>query len=65
MRFKDEKIGDAIRFFESRGMPILHSGKVDQDCWYYPDTLKDLKINIEIGNSGDISFPARYYPPAK
>ena len=62
MRFKDEEMQDAVQFFEDQGMPVIHSGKVDQDCWYYPDTIKDLKINIEIGNSGAIRFPARYYP---
>ena len=62
MRFKDEEIPDAIRFFESKGMPILHSGRVDKDFWCYPDTRRDLRINIEIGNSGQIDLPARYYP---
>ena len=61
-RFKDEEIGEAISFFENQGMPILHSGKVDKDCWYYPDTHESLRINIEIGNSGEIDLPARYFP---
>ena len=62
MRFGDEELDEAVKFFEAQGMPIIHSGKVDKDSWYYADTLKDLKINIEIGNSGAIDFPARYYP---
>lgn len=64
MRFPDEKMGEAISYFEDRGMKILHSGRVDKDVWYYPDTVRDLKINIEIGNSGQIDLPARYYPEA-
>lgn len=63
LRFSDKDLDEAIMMFENNGMPILHSGKVDKDRWYYPDTLNDFKINIELGNSGDIAYPAQYYPP--
>ena len=48
-----------IQEFEKKGIPVIQSGKFDEDEYYYLDTLKHYGMMIEIGNGGKIRPPER------
>ncbi len=54
--------GEALKRFTAQGIPVIQSGKIDKDEFYYLDTEKLFGYIIEIGNNGKIRAPERRYP---
>lgn len=46
-----------VRDFEQRGFPVIQSGRLGDDEFYYLDTMDALGFYYEIGNNGDIREP--------
>ena len=53
---------EALQRFRAQGIPVIQSGKIDEDEFYYLDTEKALGYIVELGNNGKIRPPERRYP---
>lgn len=52
----------ALERFRAQGIPVIQSGKIDEDEFYYLDTEEKLGYIVEVGNNGKIRAPERRFP---
>jgi hypothetical protein len=52
----------AVEDYKRRGYPVIQSGRIDDDVFYYLDTEKDFGYVVEIGNAGKMRPAERRYP---
>ena len=52
----DEKMDDAVKSYEEKGLRVIRQGHFIEDIHIYIDTLNDLGFQLELGNCPEITM---------
>jgi len=58
----EDQIQSVVREYAQSGIPVLSSGRFDDDIFYYFDTRSTLGFIYEVGNCGQVREPERRFP---